>query len=51
MQDNRNTGEESVNDDYTRQEMYDCIGDQASVIDELSRDLGDIERALWQVCG
>ena len=42
---------EEVSDDWSRQEMYDCIGYQASVLGELVRDLGDIERVLRKVCG
>ena len=42
---------EEVCDDWSKQEMYDCIGYQSSVLDELMHDISDIGRVLREVCG
>lgn len=40
-----------VCDDWTRQEMYDCIGYQTSVLEELYDDLNKIARVMDQIRG
>lgn len=42
---------EEVCDDWSRQEMYDCIGYQSSVIAELADDLEKVFGVLNQVAG
>lgn len=42
---------EEVCDDWTRQEMYDCIGYQTAVLDEICDDFGKITRVIDQLRG
>ena len=42
---------EEVCDDWSRQEMYDCIGYQSAVIAELADDLDKVFDVLTQVTG
>lgn len=42
---------EEVCDDWTCQEMYDCIGYQSAIIAEIADDLGKIFGVLTMVAG
>ena len=40
---------EEVDDDYTRQEMYDCMGMTTIIINDVIEDLTAIERVMRAV--